>query len=139
MIPAAAITTPSRRSLEMLAGPRGLFDQDHEPFALRRAPFRIDATTLIPPGVDEALAVLASLAPAGTNWLASQLLDLGEGRGVWRVLGRYTVATTSRRLADPPLFDRTTEVWYATYGLPRLPDGLHSIVSGGRRLLEPRP
>lgn len=139
MIPAAAITMPGSRVLEMLAGPRGLFEQDDDPYAMRRSPFRIDASTLIAPGVDAALAVLAALAPAGTLWLASQLLDFGENRGVWRVGGRWVQVSTSRRLMDAPLFDRTTDTWYATYGAPRLPDGMHRITSGGRQLLHPRP
>ncbi len=139
MIPARAITSPNPRSLEMLTHTRGLFDRDHEPFALRRAPFRITADTLVAPGIDEALAVLRSLGPAHTNWLASQLLDLGDDRGVWQVSGRYVDATTSRRLADPPLVDRTTPTWFATFGLPRLPDGLHAIVADVRGpLLHPR-
>ncbi len=138
MIPARAITMPESRTLHMLEGPRGLFDQNHEPFALRRAPFRINASTLTGDGVDEALEVLAALAPAQTNWLGVRLIDLGSDAGVWRVQGRYWDATTSRRLSAPPLVERTTEVFYATVGLPRMPDGMHRISTGGRRLLRPR-
>lgn len=137
MIPARAITNPSARTLEMLAGPRGLFDQNHEPFSMRHAPFRITTATLIAPGVDEALAVLAALAPAGTNWLAYPLLDLAEGRGVWRVSGRWIDVAPSTRWDIDPVFERSTETWYATFGLPRMPDGMHRITTGGRRLLDP--
>lgn len=140
MIPARAITPPATRTLEMLAGPHGLFNQRHEPFALHRAPFRITAQTLRPPGVQQALDTLASLAPHGTNWLAEQLLQLGEGRGVWRVHGDYWEPTRSRRLDADPLIRRSTPFFYATIGLPRLPDGLHRITTGGRRtLLQPSP
>lgn len=137
MIPARAITRPESRTLQMLSGRHGLFNQEHEPFALSRTPFRITAETLTGDGVDEALAVLASLAPAGTNWLASKLIELGEDNGVWKVQGRWWDATTSRRLSAPPLVERTTEVFYATMGLPRMPDGMHRISEGrGRGLLQ---
>mgnify|MGYP000642472075 CR=1 FL=1 len=79
----------------------------------------------------------------GQNLLMAQddlLLDLGDERGVWRVSGRWIEATTSRRLDAEPLVDRSTPVWYATFGVPRLPDGMHSITTGGRRtLLNRRP
>jgi len=137
MIPARAITNPSTRPLEMLAGPRGLFDQDVEPFSLRHAPFRITTATLIAPGVDEALAVLAALAPAGTNWLAYPLLDLGDGRGVWRVSGRWIDVAPSSRWDGDPVFERTTQTWYATFGHARIADGMCRIVTGTRTLLDP--
>ncbi|MEM6993476.1 MAG: hypothetical protein AAF721_23380 [Myxococcota bacterium] len=135
-IPARAITRPSLRSLQLFDGPNGLFNQRIEPFALRRAVFRITAETLTGDGVEEALDVLASLAPPGTNWLGSEVLQLGGQRGVWRVSGRYIEATRSRRLSAPPLIDRTTPVWYATYGLPRVPDGMHLFTTGTRQLLQ---
>lgn len=78
MIPARAITRPESRTQQMLSRRHGLFNQDHEPFALSRTPFRITAETLTGDGVDEALAVLAALGPAGTNWLASKPIDLGD-------------------------------------------------------------
>ncbi len=134
-IPARAITRPESRTLEMLSREYGLFNQLQEPFALRRLPFRLDENSMTGPGVEEAMEVLAALAPASTNWLASKLLDVGGGRGVWRVSGRWIEATTSRRLDAEPLVDRSTPVWYATIGLPRLPDGMHSITTGGRRTL----
>lgn len=137
MIPARAISNPGTRSLEMLRGLHGLFDQEVDPFALGRVPIRITTATLLAPGVDEALAVLATLAPTGTNWLAYPLLDLGEGRGVWRVSGRWIdVAPTSRWDGDP-VFERSTETWYATFGHARLMDGMHRIVTGARTLLDP--
>jgi len=116
MIPARAITNPSTRSLEMLRGPRGLFDQDVEPLAL---------------------AVLAALAPAGTNWLAYPLLDLGDGRGVWRVSGRWIDVAPSSRWDGDPVFERTTQTWYATFGHARIADGMCRIVTGTRTLLDP--
>jgi hypothetical protein len=137
MIPARAISVPSLRTLEMLRGPNGLFDRDIEPFSMRHAPFRITAATLLAPGVDEALAVLASLAPASTNWLAYPLLDLGDGRGVWRVSGRWIDVAPSTRWDGDPVFERSTETWYATFGLPRMPDGMHRIIAGARTLLDP--
>lgn len=135
MIPAAAITVPSARVLEMLAGPHGLFGEDDDPYAARRAPFRISAETLKPPGIAEALAVLATLAPAHAIWLAWPLLDLGDARGVWRVNASYDVVSPSRRIIDDPLYRASSPSWFAAYGLPRLPDGMFMIESGRRTLL----
>ena len=119
----------------MLPRLHGLFDHLRNPYALVRAPFRINASTLVAPGVDEALAVLASLGPEATNWLATLAVDYGDNRGVWRVTGRYVDTTPSRRLDADPLVDRTTPVWYATFGLSRLANGMHLITPGGRRTL----
>jgi hypothetical protein len=143
MIPARIITRPESRTLQMMTGRHGLFDQNHEPFALRRAPFRITRETLTPAddtdAIDAALAVLAELAPHGANWLGSKLLELGGG-GVWRVQARFWVPTTSRRLSAPPLIERTTDAFFATLGLPRMPDGMHRIGEpSGPSLLHRRP
>lgn len=137
MIPAGAISMPSSRALHVLPGVRGLFDGDEDPFAASRAPFRITAETLKPPGIDEALAVLAGLAPAGAVWLAWPLLRFGPIEGVWRVNASYTMVSPSRRVVDDPLYRTTTPSWYAVYGLPRLPDGMHRIEEGRRTLLAP--
>lgn len=135
MIPAAAITRPSPRALEMIEGPRGLFDEDQDPYAAWRAPFRITAATLKPPGIEAALAVLATLAPADAIWLGWPLVDLGDARGMWRINASYTMLSPSRRVVDDPLFTTTTPSWFASYGWPRLPDGMVMIESGRRALL----
>jgi hypothetical protein len=135
MIPAGAISIPPSRALHMLAGPHGLFDSEEDPFAATRAPFRITASTLKPPGIDEALAVLAGLAPVGAIWLAWPLLRFGETSGVWRVNASFTTLSPSRRVFDDPLYRTTTPSWYAVSGLPRLPDGMYVIDSGHRTLL----
>ena len=132
-IPARAITRPNPRTLEVLSGRLGLFNQREEPFAMERLPFRLSRETLEEPGVDEALEILAELAPAGANWLAVHLLDLGEGRGVWKVRARFWEPTRSRRLAAEPLIERSTDVFYATWGLPRMPDGMHRITDRSHR------
>lgn len=135
MIPAQAIAQPGSRTLHMLSSVHGLFEHLRNPYMRGRTPFRINASTLIAPGVDEALAVLASLGPAATNWLATLAVDYGDNRGVWRVSGRYIEATPSRRLDADPLVDRTTPVWYATFGLSRIANGMHLITPGRRTLL----
>lgn len=117
----------------MLSGRLGLFNQHQDPFAMERLPFRLARQTLLEPGVDEALEILADLAPRGANWLAVHLVDLGDGRGVWKVRARFWEATGSRRLSAEPLVERSTDVFYATYGLPRMPDGMHRITDRSHR------
>lgn len=148
-IPARIVTLPSQRTLEVLRGRNGLFNEFRPPqwdghvsrggpFALERAPFRLTRETLT--GEDEvvtrALEILSSLAPRGANWLAVHMLDLGENRGVWKVRARWFEATRSRRLDAQPLVERGSDIFWATCGLPRMPDGMHRISNrGGRRLL----
>lgn len=68
---------------------------------------------MIPLTASRPRAPAPSLGPPHTNSLASQRLDLGD--------------------------DRTTPTWFATFGLPRLPGGLHAIVAELRGpLLYPR-
>jgi hypothetical protein len=122
----------------MLGRSHGLFDRSRDPFALSRIPFEINAQTLRPPGVERALAVLASLAPPHARWLAEQLLAFDDAAGVWMVSYTALVATPSRNPTDPPLTQRTDR-FHAIHGVGGLPSGLHRIDDGGsRRLLHRR-
>ena len=138
MLPAQAIASPGSRTLSMLGRTHGLFDQNRDPFALSRIPFELNEHTLRPPGVERALAVLASLAPPHARWFGEQLLSFSDDTGVWIVSYSALVATPSRNPTVPPL-TRRTDRFYAVHGVGGLPSGLHRIDDGGpRRLLQRR-